>query len=165
MRIPLNVAITTGDGQDESLFPSLIRKTTDRGCSPIYVITDAGFDSEENHKTAMSYDILPIILINKRCTRHSKYKKYSSLSLNPEISRDSHLFKELQSKRFIAEEVNSALKRCLIHKGCMSMGLEMSASMFACLILAAFYFTAANFAEIVSRESLLFKILKDYATK
>lgn len=152
MRIPLTFAITTGNRQDGPLFPSLIRKTTGMGYRPIYVITDAGFDSEENHKTAMSYGILPVIPINKRCTRHSKYKKYSSLRLNPEIPRDSRLFKELQSKRFIAEEVNSALKQLLDTQKLYVNGLR-NVSFYvclACLIIAAFYFAATKFAEIIS---------------
>jgi hypothetical protein len=152
MRIPLTFAITTGNRQDGPLFPSLIRKTTEMGHMPIYVITDAGFDSEENHKTAISYGILPIIPINKRCTRHSKYKKCSSLRLNPEIPRDSCLFRELQSKRFVAEEVNSALKQLLDTRRLHVNGLR-NVSFYvclACLIIATFYFAAANFADIVS---------------
>jgi hypothetical protein len=151
-RIPLAIVTTTGNRQDGPLFPSLLRKTCEMGYSPKYVITDAGFDSEENHRTAREYDILPIIPINKRCTRHSKYKKTSSLRLNPEISRDSLLFKELQSKRFIAEEVNSALKQLLDTRRLYVNGLR-NVSFYvclACLIIATFYFAAANFAEIVS---------------
>lgn len=144
MRIPLSVLVTQGNRQDGPMFPDLIKNTFERGCNPKFATTDAGYDSEKNHRVAKLYGVLPVIPLNKRNLKNGKAEKFWSMRLNPDILRNSELYRELQSKRFAAEEVNSALKQLVDTRKLHVRGLKNIAFYIhlACLLMAAFYFVA-----------------------
>jgi len=152
MRIPLPLTVTQANRHDGLFLPHLMGKIHGMGYRPTFAITDAGYDSEENHKVLNKYGVLPVIPLNKRNLRSGKNEKFWSLRLNPEIERGSKLYRALQSKRFAAEEVNSALKQLVNSQWLYVNGLR-NVSFYiylAALVIAAFYFASSNCSEISS---------------
>lgn len=152
MRIPLSLTVTPANRHDGPFLPHLIGKVFTMDCRPIYAITDAGYDSEKNHKMLNKYGILPVIPLNKRNLKSGRTEKFWSMRLNPEVKRDSKLYRKLQSKRFAAEEVNSALKQLINTQRLYVNGLR-NVSFYvylASLVIATFYFASANCSEIDS---------------
>ncbi|MEN6379096.1 MAG: transposase [Methanofastidiosum sp.] len=152
MRIPLLLAVTQANRHDGPLLPHLMGKVFGMRYRPTYAITDAGYDGEENHKMLKKYGILPVIPLNKRNLRSGKTEKFWSMRLNPEVERGSKLYKKLQSKRFAAEEVNSALKQLINTQRLYVNGLRnISFYVYlASLVITTFYFASANCSEIDS---------------